>query len=130
MPTDQELRDYYSNLNDERLLKLAAERSSLTDRARLALDEALGRRNFTEAEISSLLDEPTLWEMQAAGLPIAHRVNGCGTTLIGRREERADGSYVTEKWITVFFLPIYRVATIRIREVILPGGSMGYVIEK
>jgi hypothetical protein len=122
MATDEELRKHYSSLSPEFLLKLASERSTLTESAQIVLDAEMRRRDFSTSEIAAILAEPTLWEKQAAYLPIAMRVNGCGTTLIGRRDVWPDGSYITQKWITILFVPVFRVATMRVRQVV--GGYL------
>jgi hypothetical protein len=118
MATDEELRKHYSSLSPEFLLKLASERSTLTESAQIVLDAEMRRRDFSTSEIAAILTEPTLWEKQAACVPIATRVNGCGTTLIGRRDVWPDGSYITQKWITILFVPVFLVATMRVRRVV------------
>ena len=40
--------------------------------------------------------------------------NGIGTTLYGRRDPAADGSYVATKWLVVFFVPIIPLASFRV----------------
>jgi hypothetical protein len=97
MPTEEALRTYYSKLDDARLVQLATELSTLTPVARAILIAELGRRGLHDGEIRKYQDELSMWEVQSAGLPIAHQVNGCGTTLLGCWDERPDGSYMTGK---------------------------------
>jgi hypothetical protein len=126
MATDEELRKHYSSLSPEFLLKLASERSTLTEPARIIFDAEMRRRDLSTPEIAAILAEPTLWEKQATYLPIAMRINGCGTTLIGSRDVWPDGSYLTQKWITILYVPVFRVATMRVRKVV--GGYL--ILEK
>ena len=42
---------------------------------------------------------------------------GVGTMLYGRDDKRPDGSYIATKWIVFFFLPIYPLASFRIRRI-------------
>lgn len=128
MPTDEALRDYYSELDDARLVQLATELSTLTPIARTILIAELSRRGLDNGEINKYQAEPSMWELQSAGLPIAHQVNGCGTTLLGRWDERPGGSYMTGKWITIFFIPVWRVTTMRVRQIHSPNGSVGYEV--
>jgi hypothetical protein len=48
-----ELQQEYARLNDDELLRLASERSSLTDEAKVALDAEMRGRNLTAADIKT-----------------------------------------------------------------------------
>jgi hypothetical protein len=48
-----ELQQQYANLSDDELLRLASERSSLTDEAKVALDAEMHGRNLTAADIKT-----------------------------------------------------------------------------
>jgi uncharacterized membrane protein len=41
-------------------------------------------------------------------------LNGIGTTLIGKKDKDIDGSYITTKWFTFFFLPIIPLNSYRV----------------
>jgi hypothetical protein len=43
--------------------------------------------------------------------------NGFGTRFYGAKSKQADGSYVTTKWITAAWLPIFPLGSLRIRKV-------------
>ncbi len=43
-----------------------------------------------------------------------HNIYGIGTTLYGRDEKQSDGSYVTTKWVILFFVPIIPLGSFRI----------------
>jgi hypothetical protein len=49
------------------------------------------------------------------------RINGTGSTLIGRTDRRDDGSYVATEWFTILWIPIFPVCRYRLIE--SPGGS-------
>lgn len=49
--TDTTFRDAYSGMTDGELLSIAADRESLVDRAKLALDDELRRRQLGEADL-------------------------------------------------------------------------------
>lgn len=44
------------------------------------------------------------------------RLHGMGSTLIGRSEPHADGSYVTTEWFTIIYVPIFPVCRYRVTE--------------
>ena len=46
-----------------------------------------------------------------------YRLNGIGTTLIGKRDFRPDGSFVTTEWFTLVFIPIFPMRSLRIQRV-------------
>jgi hypothetical protein len=49
--------------------------------------------------------------------PIARSVNGCGTAIYGKRDFEADGSFVTTKWVVVFFIPVWPLKSVRVTKV-------------
>jgi hypothetical protein len=51
-------------------------------------------------------------------------ISGTGTAYFGRRELRADGSYVTTEFITLFYIPLVPLRSRRVREV-GPGSHAG-----
>jgi hypothetical protein len=50
--------------------------------------------------------------------------NGIGTKLYGSMEHGPDGSYITTKWIVIFYLPIIPIGSYRVIE----EGSSNYII--
>jgi hypothetical protein len=42
--------------------------------------------------------------------------NGIGTLLYGRRERHDDGSYIATKWFSVFYCPIFPIASYRVHS--------------
>jgi hypothetical protein len=52
-------------------------------------------------------------------------MNGCGTSLYGRRDFEPDGSFVTTKWFVVFFVPIFPLASIRVKVI-----DHGYLVRQ
>jgi hypothetical protein len=45
---------------------------------------------------------------------MAHSIQGFGTTFYGKRDFRADGTYVTTEWIVLFFIPIIPIRSLRV----------------
>lgn len=44
-------------------------------------------------------------------------VNGIGTMFHGKDEYESDGSYITTEWITVFWIPIIPIRSLRVRYI-------------
>lgn len=63
-------------------------------------------------ECSSPAPSPILFWTRGEGMPA--RINGIGTTLLGARDFRADGSYTTTEWVTVLFIPVVPFRGLRI----------------
>lgn len=42
-------------------------------------------------------------------------INGIGTMYYGNRDQAVDGSYITTEWVVVVFLPIFPIASYRVR---------------
>jgi hypothetical protein len=45
-----------------------------------------------------------------------YTINGFGTKLLGERDFRKDGSYVTTKWVSILWVPVLPLESLRIRE--------------
>jgi len=45
---------------------------------------------------------------------MAHSINGVGTTFYGKRDFRADGSYVTTEWVVLLWLPLIPLRSFRV----------------
>jgi hypothetical protein len=56
---------------------------------------------------------------------IAQSVNGCGTTLYGKRDFGKDGSFVTTKWFVVFFVPVFPLSSMRVKVI-----EHGYLVRQ
>jgi len=44
------------------------------------------------------------------------RVNGTGSTVIGRNEIGEDGTYLTTEWFTVVFIPVFPICSYRVTQ--------------
>ena len=44
-----------------------------------------------------------------------HSFNGIGTTYFGKREEEADGSYITTEWISFLYCPLFPLGSYRVK---------------
>ena len=53
------------------------------------------------------------------GREMPYTVNGFGTKFYGKREQAADGSYITTKWVTALYVPIVPLGSYRV----LPVGQ-------
>ncbi|MCY1077958.1 hypothetical protein [Archangium lansingense] len=51
------------------------------------------------------------------GAPSLFRINGCGVGLYGKRDEAPDGSYIATTFISLIFIPVFPLASYRVREV-------------
>jgi hypothetical protein len=45
-----------------------------------------------------------------------YSINGFGTKLLGERDFRQNGSYVTTQWVSIFWIPVLPLTSLRIRE--------------
>jgi hypothetical protein len=52
------------------------------------------------------------------------RINGTGSTLIGRNEIAEDGAFLTTEWFTVLFMPVFPVCGYRVTQ----RGHDSYII--
>lgn len=127
-PDEASLRTLYSGMPDGKLLEIAVKKDELTDTARQVLQIELAKRRITERDIAEFERYRGELELANRAAPIASSVNGCGTAIFGHRDERSDGSYVVTKWFTLFWVPLYRVATMRIKPVTLANGHEGYIV--
>ena len=46
-----------------------------------------------------------------------YTLNGIGTIFYGKRDFRADGTYITTEWITVVYFPLIPFRSLRVRFV-------------
>jgi len=108
------LQTYLAKSDDE-LLNLAAQQSSLLPEAQLALTAALKERRLSGKDVeeqNKWRDEVKIDERHRK--PLSFSFNGFGTTIYGKREFEADGSFVTTKWIVLAWIPIFPLRSLRI----------------
>ncbi len=43
-------------------------------------------------------------------------INGIGTKIYGKKDQKQDGSYTTTKWFVFFFLPILPISSHRVKD--------------
>jgi hypothetical protein len=46
---------------------------------------------------------------------MAYSLNGTGTTFYGKRDFRADGTYLTTEWIALFCIPLIPIRSLRVK---------------
>lgn len=106
----------YAGMSDDELLRLACEASGLREEARYALNGELKKRQLTQSDVTECekrLATLLPGAMAANQKYVARSFAGCGTTLYGKRDFHYDGSYLTTKWITLFWVPVFPLASIR-----------------
>lgn len=118
----------YEDLNRDELLHVAAERDQLTHEAQMELDIELSLRNISAADVNSYRHECELAEhedkVRAANRVIGPNFasrRGFGFKFLGRVNYHCDPSgrfeeYDSTEWFTAFWLPIFPVATFRVRR--------------
>ena len=47
---------------------------------------------------------------------MAYTIHGVGTTFYGKRDFRADGTYLTTEWAVLFHLPMLPLRSLRVRD--------------
>jgi hypothetical protein len=113
-----DFRAVYAEMLDDQLLNLAQEVDGLSPDARSALIHELRTRSLSQGDISDYAKH--LRRIETAALPIepiAHWINGVGTGIYGKRAFSPDGSFVTTKWIILFWLPLFPLRSLRVRLV-------------
>jgi hypothetical protein len=55
-----------------------------------------------------------------------YRFNGVGTAVLGKRDFRPDGTYLTTAWFTILWVPIVPIESYRI----LPQKSFSFIIQE
>jgi hypothetical protein len=126
-PDKGALKWRYGRLSNDALLERSLSAETLTESARHALASELKARGLRESDAQNYADYLQRAEIlnprMNQGAPIASQANGCGSTLLNRRSNGPDGSYVVTKWLTVFWIPIWPLLHMRIRPT-----SDGYTI--
>jgi hypothetical protein len=106
----------YAEMADDEILRLACEASGLKEEARQGLNAELKKRKLTQNDISEC--EQRLATLRPGAMAanqkyVARSFAGFGTTLYGKRDFHSDGSYLTTKWITLLWIPVFPLASIR-----------------
>ena len=107
----------YAGMSDDELLRLACEASGLREEARQALNGELKKRKLTQSDVSEC--EQRLAVLQPGAMAenqeyIVRSFAGFGTALYGKRDFHSDASYLTTKWITLLWIPVFPLASIRV----------------
>ena len=61
--------------------------------------------------------------------PLAQTINGFGTKLYGRRDQKWDGSFWTTKWVVFFWIPLIPLRSYRIKYLDLRETTLNVVSE-
>src|ERR1700693_4271609 len=110
-----EYRETYREMSDEEILKIAIDSASLEEQASIALADELRRRALSGREIAHYREHLAsfkpegFWGKEEEHL--AFSMNGCGTSVYGKRDFDRDGSFVTTKWFVAFFVPVIPLAS-------------------
>jgi hypothetical protein len=111
-------RQTYSAMNDDELLNLAAQQGSLLPEAQWALTSVLAERRLSSNDV----EEQSQWREQAEFEqdykdPLSFSFHGFGTDIYGKRDFKADGSFITTKWIILFLIPLVPLKSFRIAPI-------------
>lgn len=131
-----DFRETYSRMSDDELLDLALEVESLTSTARMAFHVEMQRRHLGAAAITEHVEVRRAAKLEAEGRPVlARNLGPFGTELVGARHFESDGSFLTTKWIILFWFPFFPLKSLRIRYLgprgrgnLFSGWSSGYVV--
>jgi hypothetical protein len=118
-------------MSTEELMRLAAEFQELREEAQRALVEELRFRGLTESEITGRVTRSWLDGMDeelTQTLGNVRSVNGTGRTFYGKWNRVIDvdlgfEEFDTTLWLTLFFIPIYKLGRFRIRRRLVKGLS-------
>jgi hypothetical protein len=120
-------------MTDDQLLNLAQEAATLVPEARNALSVELTNRKLGAQDVTKYADDLRIAQLVAEQQkPLAETLNGFGTKLYGRRNPAADGSFLTTKWVVLFWIPLIPLKSLRVKYVgettILFGWSRKYFV--
>jgi hypothetical protein len=107
----------YSGLSDDEILRLSCEASGLKEEARDALGRELTKRKLTEKDVSEYrehLASTKPGEMAENQKYIARSFIGFGTSIYGKRDFHSDGSFITTKWVVLFWVPVLPIGSVRL----------------
>ena len=110
----------YGQMSDDELLNVATDFASLEENARMAITVELTRRKLSETDVSGYRERVASFKPEdfwGKDEHIARSFNGFGTILYGKRDFEADGSFVTTKWVVMFFIPLFPLASMRVKAV-------------
>jgi len=123
-----EYQETYAAMSDDEILNVASDLASLEEHARIAITAELSQRQLSETDIIQYRQRVASFNPEdfwGKDEHIARSVNGCGTSLYGRRGFEPDGSFVTTKWIVVFFVPAFPLASMRVKVI-----EHGYLVRE
>lgn len=110
-------RDRYEEMSDDELLLLATKEDSLELDARKELRHVLKSRSLSEEDISEYAKYFATAEFRKIDEPrIATSFNGLGTELYGKRDFAPDSSFITTKFLVVFWIPIWPLCSYRVLQ--------------
>jgi len=110
-------------MTDDRLLNLAQDADTLQPEALEALASELVKRELGMSDIAEYAAGRRSTEyITRQTKPVSRSFNGIGTTLYGKRCFGADGSFITTKWITICWVPLIPLTSLRVKDV-GPGES-------
>jgi hypothetical protein len=130
-----DFHETYSRMSDDQLLDLALETESLTPPARIAFDVEMQKRRLGTTAIEEHREIRRAAQLEIEGPPpLVWNIGLFGTELIGARDCKPDGSFLTTKWIILFWVPLIPLKSLRIRHVgprrprLFGGWSSGHVV--
>jgi len=109
----------YSKMSDDELLNVASNFDTLMPEGQSAIAAELGRRKLTQEDIKEY--QRYLATIKPGDLPgkkkyVSQSINGFGTGIYGKRDFYPDGSFLTTKWIILFWLPIIPLKSVRLLQ--------------
>lgn len=107
----------YSTMSDDEILGLACAPTDLKPEAHFAVESELQRRKLSQADIEGYRNHLIATKPSEVVRPIAMSWNGFGTSIYGKCDFRPDGSFLTTKWIVIYFLPILPIKSMRVSRV-------------
>jgi len=105
----------YAAMSDDALLNIAIQAEQLLPEARSALIDELRRRNLSQSDVSAYAEHLNDYIQRAAEtVPASRSFRGFGTRFHGKRDFRSDGSFVSTKWVIIFWIPVVPVTSARV----------------
>lgn len=124
----------YSRMSDDQLLNIARESEQLRPEALEALKSEMRSRRVKPDHVEEYRQHIQSAEPPSEPALTTASRRGIGTALYGKRDFKADGSYLTTKWIVAFWIPIIPLCSYRVRERSTGSGlwapSVHKVLEK
>lgn len=116
--TDKELTELIARvgrLPDREIVRALATRSDYTLEAIVVYEHEAQRRGIGSEAVQPVAQQEAQRRTQKSAR--SWSISGIGQKLYGKRAFRVDGSYRTTKWFIFFHLPIYPIATFRVKPV-------------